>query len=283
MKRRIYLEVLACLFLCAGAANAQSPWARSKAGFYAQAGYHFIPRYNVLFGENNTDVVLAREVSEATLQLYGEYGLTRKMTLIASAPYRLMKRSEANPAFLGFKGRAGSLSGIGNVSLALKRQLLSGPLSLAATLRCDLPANRYDSETDLRLGYDAVTITPSLSAGMGFYRSYWFAYAGYGYRGNSYSHFIDAGFEAGAKLSPLWLIFFSQWVGPFDNGDISRPPSAFYTGLYTDQQGWLSIGMKGIWEINRFTGFVVSFAGAARAQNVPKSPGIGLAWYFKWD
>jgi hypothetical protein len=73
-------------------------------------------------------------------------------------------------------------------------------------------------------------------------------------------------------------------VASVENG--ARPSPRFsdtLTGLYENNQGWLSPGIKGIWQINRFVGLVVSAGGAAWAQYVPKSPGLGAAVYVKWD
>ena len=81
--RTILCTLLAACWLLP--ASAQSPWARSKAGFYAQASYQTIPAYGTLFGKNSSeDIEMEREVSENTFQLYGEYGLSRKTTLVAA-------------------------------------------------------------------------------------------------------------------------------------------------------------------------------------------------------
>ena len=265
--------------------SAQSPWARSKGGFYVQASYNFIPTYGSLFGPNGDDLVIDHLVSEQQVQLYGEYGLTQKTTVVLALPYVMNKRGADNPEspYQWAQEDTGSIAGLGNIQLAVRHQFKSGKLNLAGTLKVSLPtAKEAEPNLDLRTGYNALTIQPMFSAGMGFRKAYGFAYGSYGYRSNEFSHFFNGGFEAGVHLGPVWLIGFSDIVVPFENG--SRPQASLdlLTGLYANDQGWVSIGAKAIWEITRNFGINASFAGAAWAQNVPKSPGIGAGCYFKW-
>lgn len=264
---------------------AQSPWARSKAGFYAQLGYHTIPTYTTLFGSGSSDIEMIREVSEQTLQFYGEYGLSSKTTFAISLPYRFNSRGARNPnnPYFFAKEDTGSISGLGNTSMAIRHQFLTGKTAFAGNLRVDLPSDKSQPLAGLQTGFDALTIQPSVSVGMGLGQFYWQAYGGIAFRTNNYSHFVNAGGEAGWKLGPVWLIGFTDAVFSLENGSQKLTPLDALTGLYVNDQGWLSFGLKGIWEINRFVGIVVSGAGVAWAQYVPKSPGLTAAVYFKWD
>jgi hypothetical protein len=266
--------------------SAQSPWARNKAGIYAQAGFQFIPTYGALFGTDGNDVVLDRKVSERQIQLYGEYGLSKNTTITVSVPYVSNERGVSNPdsPYQFAQEDTGNITGLGNTFLALRHQFLHGNTALAGTLRVGLPAGpKYQPFADLRTGYDAFTIQPMVNVGLGFGKVYGFAYGGYGYRSKDYSDFLNFGVEAGWHVGPLWFIGFSELVYSLENGDRKRPGIDALTGLYINDQGWLSVGVKAIWEINRFVGITASGAGAAWAQNVPKSPGLGAAFYFKWD
>lgn len=282
---RILLPGLAALLLSCSLA-AQSPWVRSKAGFYAQLGFNYIPTYGTLFGSNGNDIVLDHKVSERQLQLYGEYGVTKKTTLILSLPLVFNERGASNPAssLMFAQEDTGSIAGLGNTSIALRHQFLNSDFALAGTIRVGFPAGAsYMASTDLSTGYDAISIQPIISIGKGFQKSYAFLFGSYGYRGNDYSHFLNFGAEGGLHLGKIWLIGFSELMYSLENGD--RPLASFdaLTGLNANNQGWLSLGAKAIWEINRFVGLSVSGAGAAWAKNVPKSPAIGVAAYFKWD
>lgn len=281
--RKTLLATGLCLFTLT--LSAQSPWARSKAGFYVQAGYHTIPTYTSLFGEDGDDISLIREVSEHTLQFYGEYGIGHRTTAVVSLPYRFTSRGARNPDnnLMFAQEDTGSISGLGNASLAIRHQFLTGKVALGGTLRVDMPSSKTLRFTGLRTGFNTVTVLPSLSVGMGLGHAYWFAYGGFAFRGNDYSHYLNLGAEAGLKAGPVWIIAFSELVAPAENGARARTGLDELTGLFENDQGWLSLGLKGIWEINRFTGLVVSGTGAAWGQRVPKSPGLSAAVYFKWD
>jgi hypothetical protein len=282
MKKVLLLGMIVLPWILA----AQSPWARNKAGFYVQTGYNFIPSYATLFGTDGEDIVLDRKVSERQIQLYGEYGVTKKNTLILALPFVFNERGASNPAspFHFAQEDSGRISGLGNVSMALRHQFLHGKIALAGTLRVGFPAGKaYKPLVDLRTGYGALTIQPMVSIGKGFRKTYGFLYGGYGYRSNHYSHFLNFGAEAGLHRGKFWLIGFSELVYSLENGSRVIPALDVLTGLYSNDQGWLSVGTKAIWEINRFLGISVSGAGAVWAQHVPKSPGIGAAIFFKWD
>lgn len=266
--------------------SAQSPWARSKAGFYVQGAWQVIPEYATLFGADGADgTELARKVTENAFQLYGEYGVSSKTTVIAAVPVVFNKRGSLNPQFPGSLGQvdSGSIAGLGNASLGVKHQFLMGKIALSGTLRVGLPASEGQKNTGLRTGYDAFTILPSLSVGMGLGKYYWFAYGGYGIRSNQYSHFVNAGAEAGARFGKIWLIGFSEYLVSLENGSRPLPLADVSSGLYLNDQGWLSIGLKGIVEFNRFWGLNLSATGAFWGQNVPQRPAFSLSAWFKWD
>ncbi len=265
--------------------QAQSPWPRSKAGFYVQAAWNFIPAYDEVFeGKNVATPLLDREVAEHSFQLYGEYGLTRRTTLVAAVPVRFLRSGDFIPSNYGIpETREGNLTGLGNVSLGVRQAICEGLLRLTGTLRVDLPTQRYDDATGLRTGYNAWTVLPLLGTGMGRRRAYWFVYGGYGLRSNDYSHFLNGGAEAGWHLKKLWLIGFSEVVYALENGNIQLPLHNRIKSLYVNNQGYWSLGLKTIFELNRFWGITASAAGAGWGQYVPKRPGFGLGTYFKWD
>ena len=266
--------------------QAQSPWARPRSGAYAQLSWNFIPTYTTLFGVNGEDLNLEREVTERSLQFYAEYGLSKKTTLIVSAPLVMNQRGAPNPNGTSVVDRdAGQITGPGNTTLALKHQFLQGKLALSGTFRMDFPVARknFQTTTGLTTGYNALTLLPSAQVGMGLGKVYWFAYGGYGYRSNEYSHFLNFGAELGLRLGKVWLAGFSETIYPLENGARQLPEQSVLTGLYVNDQGWISLGLKAIWEIKPSFGINFSGAGAAWAQNVPKSPGVSLGAYFKWD
>lgn len=260
---------------------AQSPWVRSRAGAYVQAAWHFIPAYKSIFDANGNDRNLERKLSENTFQLYGEYGLSKRLTGVVNLPFRYVKSGASTQN--APQTASGYVANLGNISVALRYNILQKRIPLTFSLRAEAPINAYNNPSGIRTGYNTYTVMPMLSAGMGFGQAYAFAYAGYAYRSNGYSHYINAGAEGGLKIGRFWIIAFSEWVYSLENGHVKLPANNLETSLFVNDQGYLSIGFKGIYSINRFLGLVLSTAGAVQAYNVPKSPGLGLGVYFKWD
>lgn len=281
---RIIWSVLILIIGAANSGHTQSPWVRSKAGFYLQAVWQSIPRYEALYSERGKEQPLDRRLTESTLQLYGEYGVTRNTTVIVSLPYRFQRAGQ----FLGNSPQpltsAGSLTGLGNVSLGIRQTIVRGHWPLTGSLRVDLPIDRHNNDAGLRTGYPSLTVLPMLSTGNGFAKTYWFAYVGYALRTRDYHAYTDVGLEAGYHFRKVWAIAFSELVLPTPgDGEPALSASNLRTGLYVDEQGYWSLGLKGIFEIHRFWGLTVSAAGAGWGRLVPQRPAFGLGAYFKWD
>jgi hypothetical protein len=268
-------------FLLVPLLSAQSPWTRSKAGFYVQGAIQAIPPYSALFSNNGDNQPLQRTLAEYTFQLYGEYGIREKTTLIAALPLRYVRSGNslvANPSVTN-----GSVFGLGNVTLGVRQQITNGRLPLTFTLKTDLPATLFDEPTGLRTGYKSWTFLPMLSTGMGFRRAYWFAWGGYGVRTNNYSHLGNFGIEGGLKFNRHWLIAYTEWVIPVENGDILLPSNNLATGLFVNNQGYQAIGLKSMLSFGRFWGVSLTAAGAVSAQNVPRQPAFAVGGWFRWD
>lgn len=250
-----------------------------------QLGYHTIPTYSSLFGKAGEDLPLVRYVTEQTLQLYAEYGFSRRTTAVVSVPFRMHQRGARTPELPLFiqPTDPGDLAALGNVSLAVRHQFLSGPLALGASLRLDLPSSASLPRAGMRTGFDAFTAQPSISAGQGFGKVYWLAYSGLAFRTNNYNHYLNLGAEGGVSVGSFWFIVFADAVLPFENDARPLNPTSTLTGLYENNQGWLSPGLKAIWQVAPQWGIVVSGAGALWAQYVPKSPGLSAAVFFRWE
>ncbi len=281
MQKSIFIALVFLLFL-PSFLKSQSPWTRSKGGFFGQGGYHFIPTYDQVFGENGENFQVDRQLSEFTFQIYGEYGLGKKTTLIASLPLRTVRSGKQLDPFS--KVGEGKLTAISNTQIGLKQKFYEkNGLSFSGILRFELPTKKYDDATGLRIGYDATTILPMASAGMGYRKVYWFGYAGYGFRGNGYSNFVNLGGEVGFHVKKTWLIGFSEILKSSKNGNIQLPARNLCTYFYVNDQSFWSFGGKVIFEYSQFWGAVASFAGVFSAENLPVSPGLGFGVYFKWD
>lgn len=279
----LFAQGLVLLILGPCASSAQSPWTRSKAGFIAEANGLYFPVYGKVFYRGPSERPLDRELSQYTLEFYGEYGLNRKTTLIAALPLRLIHNGDRLPNFEMPETEAGSAFGLGNAALALRRSFSAGHIAFAGQFRLELPATKYYSAKGIRTGYAAFTLQPSLSIGQKTTMFYWFIHSGYGLRSGGYSHFFNTGGEAGFHFGKCWLAGFAEWQQSLGNGNILLPLKNRLTALFINDQEWISAGAKGTLILNRFVGLRLSASRALDGEWVPRRMSFGLGFYFKWD
>ena len=153
-------------------AFSQSPWTQKEGKFYTQLSFTSISNYNSLFGD--PDSTTERQITDNTLQFYGEYGLSDKTTLIVNLPLKLIETgdlSNPNSSILPATSN-GSNTSLGNIEIGVKRNfsdknwLLSGQVSLEAN------TGSYEATSGIRTGYDAWTLTPLFLAGKSFGKTY---------------------------------------------------------------------------------------------------------------
>ncbi|MCV6629233.1 MAG: hypothetical protein OIF50_05175 [Flavobacteriaceae bacterium] len=264
-------------------AIAQGPWTQQKNKAYVQLGFSTISGYTNIFGD--PDYRTDRELTDNTLQLYGEYGLSNKTTVVAALPLKMQKSNGLHPDvnFIdALTAPAGSQTALGNTTLGVKHNLIKKKWLLTAQLMLKLNTTTYDVKTGIRSGYNTNSISPVLSFGRGFSNMFIQGYAAADFRGGGYSNGYRFGAEYGLKaLKPLWVIGFLDLNQSFDNGDIQVPFYNSRTAFYVNNQEYLAYGLKFIGEINAKMGLTASYASAFSGNNVAKRAAISLALYYK--
>lgn len=265
---------------------AGGPWTQEKGRGYAQLSFTFIPAYGSLYGRDGKTINLNREVSDQTLLGYGEYGLTPRLTLIGEVPLKFVSTADELLSGSDFPDNvleSGSLSGLGNVSLALKYALLQKKrLLLSGQVKIDAPTATGKANTGLRTGTDTWGVAPTLILGGSRRNIYVFVESGVRFRGNNYSQEFLLGGEAGISLfSRFWLIGVLDVRQSINDGTHDNENSE-QTGLYPDNQEYVAFGLKLIAEINRRFGVNLSSFGASSGNLVAKSPSNTIGLYLRW-
>lgn len=260
----------------------QSPWTQKKGEFYTQFGYSTIPNYTGIFGD--PDYNTERKISDNTYQLFGEYGISDKTTLLLNIPFKnvssgdLSKPEETVIPLTDEK----TINTFGNIELGVKQNFYNKKWLISGQLNVELNTSTYDDTSGLRTGYDAFTFTPLVNVGRGFNKFYVQAFTGFAIRTNSYSSNFKIGAEAGAKiLNTLWIIGFIDIITSFDNGDYNVPVENSLTGLYLNNQEYSAYGLKAIGEITPKFGIIAGFGGAFSGNNVAKQAAYNFGIYYK--
>ena len=279
------LSLILLLFVSSLVA-AQSPWIPKQNEGYLQLGLTNISSYQSIYVGGTGDYRLNREVSDITLQLYGEYGIANKLGLMVSVPFKMLATGDlvAGPTNPALTNQQGDFTTPGNISLALKRNFIDGGFLLSGQLEAELPTGSLDVLTGLRSGVDALTLRPTLTLGKGSSKWYGYCAVGSSIRSNYYSSDIKIAAEAGMKqFDRLWVVLVLDVVHSFENGSATgEQPIQQAAGLYLNNQEYFAFGLKGIFEVNEKLGINGAMYGAASGNLVAKAPSINFGVYYKW-
>ncbi len=262
----------------------QSPWTQKKGEAYTQFGFSTIPNYTSLFGDPNFDT--ERSITDNTFQLYGEYGVSDKTTLILNVPFKNISTGELSgpgPIDIVLTSEE-TVSSLGNITAGVRHNFYNKKWLISGQLDVELNTGSYNDQSGIRTGYDAFTFRPLISAGRGFDKFYVQAFTGLDLRTNDYSSNFRIGGEAGAKvLNRIWLVGFLDVVQSFENGDFVAPIENTLTGLYVNDQEFFGYGLKAIVEATPKFGVIAGFGGALSSNNnnVPREAAYNFGLYYK--
>ncbi len=274
-----------CLLVClliGSSGFSQSPWTQKKGEFYTQFSFSTIPSYNEMYGD--PDYLLNRNITDNTFQLYGEYGVSNKTTLLLNVPFKNITTNDViNPILLDPEAINGSTSNaFGNIEIGIKHNFYNKKWLISGQMNVELNTSSYDEISGIRAGYDAFTFTPLINIGRGFKKSYLQAFTGFNLRTNNYSSNFKIGAEGGTKLfNRIWLSAFLDFVISLENGDIELPIENQLTVLYVNNQEYTAFGIKLIGEITQDFGLITGFGGAFSGNNVAKQAAINFGVYYK--
>lgn len=264
-------------------AFSQGPWTQEKGKFYTQLSFTTIPSYRELFG--NPDYEISGKITDNTIQLYGEYGISDKTTLIVNVPYKVIKHKElVNPCLVGpCPEHTNKENSLGNIEIGLKHNFYKKDWLLSGQFSIETNTGSFNENSGIRTGYDAYTFTPLFLAGKSFKKSYLQTFIGTKIRTNNYSSNFKVGGEYGGKVTKhIWLIGFLDIEKSFKNGDIELPDSNLDTRLYVNDQEYGVVGVKAIGEFSDNFGVTASLPAAFFGNNVAKQVALSIGIYKKF-
>jgi len=264
---------------------AGGPWLhQKKSGFFQIQTTLPIGTYNKLFLENNKDITINRAASDYNFQAYLEYGLTNKLNIIASLPYKYIATKDkqdklTNSTLLP----EGNLSGFSNHKVAIKYKLLDKKIKAAVSLQSSLYSNTSDLKKGLSTGYSANSLGLGIHVGKSFSENlYSFIEAGYHNSSHNFSDFFTFSYELGYQLKPkLWTSLFIDIRESFKNGSYQNE-NLQQTGFYTNNQEYFAYGIKASYELKNKFGFTAATFGAFSGNYVAHLATVSLGVYKKW-
>ncbi|MCF6308522.1 MAG: hypothetical protein L3J09_11290 [Flavobacteriaceae bacterium] len=260
----------------------QSPWTKNKGEFYTQFSFSTIPSYNEIFG--NPDYFSNRNITDNTFQLYGEYGVSDKTTILLNVPYKNITTSDVIHPFPPDPGiiPGDTRNAFGNIEAGIKHNFIAKKWLLTGQFNIEINTSSYGDISGIRTGYDAFTFTPLINFGRSFNKSYLQGFTGFNLRTNNYSSNFKIGAEGGTKVfNRIWLVAFLDFVISLNNGDIELPIENQLNALYVNDQEYTAFGLKLIGEITADFGLIAGFGGAFSGNNVAKQAALNFGVYYK--
>ncbi len=267
------------IFISVSTCFAQSAWTKKKGESYIQLSFNTINNYNEIYGD--PEYKTERKITDKTLQIYGEYGVSDKTTLIVNLPIKFISVGNLTKGFSA-STISDSKTSIGNIEIGIKHRFYNSKWVISGQINIEANTSSFYEDSGIRTGYDAWTFTPTLNASRAYNNFYTQSFIGLGLRSNDYSSNFKIGGEIGAKiLSRIWIIGFVDVVKSFNNGDIQLPVSNTFTALYVNNQEYGGFGLKFIVELSNTFGVTSGFGGAFFGNNVAKQAAINVGLYYK--
>ncbi len=268
----------------------QSAWTKEKNAGYFQLQYNTIPEYDEIYGISKDNSLFPERLqTEMGINLYGEFGITDKITLIGHIPVKIHKSGDINPkVFLptvdidGPFTESGTLTALGNIEIGGRYNLYNSTYVVSGQLNVELNTSTFDSDLGLRTGYDAYAFTPTINVGRGWSKSYIQAFTGFTLRTNDYHQSFKFGVEYGYKVLPkLWAIGFIDVLHTVDDADLYFSFNTLTTSNYINNQEYIAFGLKVNYDYNDNFGINFGFGGAFHAELVPKKPSMAIGIFSK--
>lgn len=244
-------------------------WTQKKGKFYIQLSSQFMRSGK--FHDINGTTVDINTLSDFTISLYAEYGITDDITILTYVPFyhRLtLNRIEGTSGRIYFPGA--DKTGVSDSDIGLKYKLAQGGGSvLSAVLSFGLPLGESENRDGLLTGDGEFNQELSLQFGHSFYPLpvYFNTSAGYNFRHRGYSDEIKFSAEAGYTFfQKLLVIFRVSVLKPLRNGDNTIAGGA--GGLFSNNQQYITYGPTLFYNVTPDWGITAGINAGAWARNV---------------
>lgn len=291
-----YLFPVFLLFFGSLSANGQSAWPQPRGEGYFKLGQSAV-RADQFFNLEG-DIIDITTTSVYVSSLYGEYGLTDRLTAVAYVPFFVRSTiNERESTVNGVVIPGDELNGTGDPQLGLKYGILTeGPVLLAADLLLGIPlGENVGGDTELlQTGDGEFNQQVRLIASRSFGSWYASLLVGYNHRTTAdfdyasgriedaaFSDELHLGGEVGWLPSQRWLLALKWYVVEPLEEDSANPGMA--TSLFGNNVGFFSITPEVNYFIGEKFGASAWVGGALSGQNILAAPNFGLGVFYVMD
>ena len=148
----------------------QSPWTQKKGKVFSHLSFSTISGYNSLFG--NPDFNTERKISDKTLQLFTEYGVSDKTSLLINIPFKMIETGVLVNEVSAEITTISNKNTFGNINIGLKHNFINKKWLMSGQFLVEANTSSYESSSGIRTGFDAWSFSPMLIVGRSFNKTY---------------------------------------------------------------------------------------------------------------
>ena len=275
MRKAIY-SIFGLLFL--NLAHAGGGWPAPKGGGYFKLNEYVI-RSKYYYAPSG-DIIDIATASIYISSLYGEYGLTNRLTGIAYVPFfsraTLNEQVDRNGNLIAL---GDAVNSFGDTDLSLKYALITNkPIVMSATITFGFPFGKSQggSTQVLQTGDGEFNTMVSLEVSKGIHggKGWINGLLAFNNRSNNFSDELRWGLEIGHKLGNKWTAGLKLYdVNSLNNGSDLETPT---NGIFSNNIEYLAITPELNYSIKENFGISTSVGFAATGKRILASPSYSL-------
>jgi len=277
----IGLFSLSLLLLSQHTSFAGGGWPQPKG-----SGYFKLGQYGIIANQYFTpagDIVDITTTGYYSTFLYGEYGVTDRLTAVVYFPFfsrSTLNRIEDPTGELIQEGE--SVNSLGDTDISLKYNLINSSIAVSASLTLGLPLGNPtggasgllqtgDGEFNQMLSIEA---SKSLSGG----KTYVSAMLGFNNRTENFSDEIRYSLEGGLNAEKFWFIMRLYGITPLKNGNEEIVAN---NGIFSNNIEYISLSPEIVYQVKENWGINVGAGFAFNAKRVLAAPAFSAGVYLK--
>lgn len=278
LKYHLTIILLVCIVTSSFAGGG---WPQKKKKGFFKLGQSFIVA-NKYF-DHNGDVIDITTLGIYTTSLYGEYGITDRITAIAYVPFfvRGTLNKERNAITNALENEGDEMNAFGDVDLGVKIGITKDkPIAVSTTLILGLPTgeNAGGNSGILQSGDGEFNQIIMLDAGKGFNKFYTNVGVGFNNRTNNFSDEFRYTFEIGyTGWNKLIATLKVNGIKTLNNDDDTV---VIQNGIFSNRVEYFAFGPELSYKVKDNFGITayVGFAGAAK--RILASPNFGFGVFY---
>ncbi len=245
-------------------------WTLEKNELYVNLSFSN-SEYNKAYDSTGEITELPVSISDITIQLFAQYGLSKKITLQLKVPYKMLTSEGDLDIFNSVDGNyleTGSLNYFGNIEAGALYKFIEDKPMVSLSFFVETNTMDYNYLTGLQTGFNSFGFKPGAGVGWGFNKSWFSYYLGGDIRTNNYSSAILSNLELGYKPVPYLYAAADLFVKRSLKAGGDCDCNNTYTALYLNDQDYIAYALKAGF-IFKDWGLNLSYNGAFSAANLP--------------